>query len=334
MKLRKAAFVLQLAFVTTLAALGSWLASPPENGWLFFVVSELIGTGIIGILAASEGLYAQVSRRRTLIALLTMSVVMSIVYVMLYRYCVIRSAANPTWRQIPVYFPLRDPPKIAKDISDSGSRQDLVDQYGPASINSQLAKIPGITVARNLTSLLLLCIFQLAFVTGSVLASFWCLLILGGIEKRALERSLTSRFRVALSFPGEHRRFVAEVAEYLARKLGRDEVFYDQWYEAELARINLHDYLTAIYRDQSDLLVVFLCADYERKDWCRLEWGIIRELISTRREDHIMLIRVDEGDVSGVVSSDGYISVTGRSAREIADLILQRLAIVEGGSQS
>lgn len=39
----------------------------------------------------------------------------------------------------------------------------------------------------------------------------------------------TRRFRVALSFPGEHRERVEKIAEALGEKLGRDRVLYDKW---------------------------------------------------------------------------------------------------------
>jgi len=40
---------------------------------------------------------------------------------------------------------------------------------------------------------------------------------------------IAKRFRVALSFPGEHRPFVEEVAKSLARRLRKDRVFYDRY---------------------------------------------------------------------------------------------------------
>ena len=76
------------------------------------------------------------------------------------------------------------------------------------------------------------------------------------------------RFQVALSFAGEHRAFVEQVAEHLAHGLGRDDVLYDRYYEAEFARPDLDVYLQSLYHDESELIAVFLCADYERKEWC------------------------------------------------------------------
>ncbi|MEM9388679.1 MAG: TIR domain-containing protein [Pseudomonadota bacterium] len=132
------------------------------------------------------------------------------------------------------------------------------------------------------------------------------------------------RFAVALSFPSEHRTVVADVAQGLVAELGRDRVFYDEFYEAELARPNLDTYLQDIYRNDADLVVVFLCADYEHKQWCRLEWRAVRDLI-TRRDDDVMPIRLDDCDVSGVLSLDGFLDARGRTASEISTSILVRL---------
>ncbi|TAN53869.1 MAG: TIR domain-containing protein [Methylococcaceae bacterium] len=135
------------------------------------------------------------------------------------------------------------------------------------------------------------------------------------------------RFRVALSFPGEHRAYVAQIADCLAQQLGRRQVFYDRWYEVELAKPNLDLHLQAIYHDQADLVVVFLCKEYNQKQWCGLEWRALRDLIK-RREDALLLpIRLDDADIPGLLSIDGYVDAQGRPAEEIAALILQRLGM-------
>jgi hypothetical protein len=149
--------------------------------------------------------------------------------------------------------------------------------------------------------------------------------------ERKMEPSQTTvspqgkRFRVALSFPGEHREFIAEVATSLASSLGQDRVFYDRYYEAALARPNLDTYLQQIYHDDSDLIAVFLCAEYEQKDWCGLEWRAIRDLIKKRNSAAIMPFRFDNTLVPGLFSIDGYVDIGQRSAGDVASLILQRL---------
>ena len=142
------------------------------------------------------------------------------------------------------------------------------------------------------------------------------------VDKGSVER----RFRVGLSYPGEYGPFVAEVAQHLADKLGKDRVFYDKYYEAELALPNLDTYLQAIYHDRCDLVVVFICEVYKTKDWCGLELRAIRDRIKQKDDSAIMLVRLDEGDVPGLFSIDGYVLVNGRGGDEIAQLILERLA--------
>lgn len=133
------------------------------------------------------------------------------------------------------------------------------------------------------------------------------------------------RFHVALSFPGERRAYVAEVAEHLAKALGRERVLYDAWYQAEFARTDLDTYLQALYHDESDLIAVFLCPDYERKDWCRLEWRAVKDLIKRRQGAAVMPLRFDSTEIPGLFSTDGYVWVgDSRDPAEVAELIVQR----------
>ena len=108
------------------------------------------------------------------------------------------------------------------------------------------------------------------------------------------------RFAFALSFAGEHRNFISNVAEHLATAVDRQRVLYDRWHEAEFARPRLATYLPPLYRDESELVVVFLCADYERKEWCGLEWDAVIDLIKTRQDDRIMLVRFDDTEIVGL----------------------------------
>jgi hypothetical protein len=133
------------------------------------------------------------------------------------------------------------------------------------------------------------------------------------------------RFQVALSFPGEHRPRVEGIARILAKRLGPDKVLYDRWYAAELARPNLDVYLPKLYHEQSRLLVFFLCGEYEKKDWCGLEWRAGRDLLKQRHDDQLMFLRLDHADIGGLYSIDGYLDISGMSDAETAEAILKRL---------
>lgn len=136
------------------------------------------------------------------------------------------------------------------------------------------------------------------------------------------------RFRVALSFPGERRDFVKKVADYLCERLGKDKVLYDQHFEAEFALINLDTHLQRLYHDDSDLLAVFLCAEYAEKEWCGLEWRAIRDLIKKGQDSAIMLLWFDDAEIDGLYSIDGYVDIADREPEEIAALILERVGTI------
>lgn len=147
------------------------------------------------------------------------------------------------------------------------------------------------------------------------------------LEKQMTEKIIRSRkrFDVALSFPGEYRDLVELVAYALIQQLSQKQVFYDKWYEAELARLNLDVYLQSIYSDQAELIVVFLCAEYEKKEWCNLEWRAIRDLIKQKQDETIMLISLDGTPITGVFGIDGYLDAMGRKPVDIGNRILKRL---------
>jgi len=138
----------------------------------------------------------------------------------------------------------------------------------------------------------------------------------------------SKRFLVALSFPGEKRDFVSEVAERLGEALGRERIFYDQWYEAELARTNLDTYLQEFYGEKSYLVVPFFCEDYEQKPWCcKVEWPAIRAALAfgNHSDDYLMAMRFDNAPVKGFLQIHGYIEIEDRHPQAIANLILKRL---------
>ncbi|HXF39330.1 MAG TPA: TIR domain-containing protein, partial [Blastocatellia bacterium] len=131
------------------------------------------------------------------------------------------------------------------------------------------------------------------------------------------------RFAVALSFPGEHRRFVKSVASRLAEVLGENRVFYDEWYEAELVGIDGDLKLRRYYRDESEMVVPFFSEHYE-KDWCQIEWSAIRAMLKTRRKENAVIpIQLDRTRIEGWEEIDFAIRKKSRSARQIADLIIE-----------
>lgn len=137
----------------------------------------------------------------------------------------------------------------------------------------------------------------------------------------------SKRFRIAFSFAGQKRDYVRKVADILAKRFKKEAILYDKFHEAEFSRARLGRYLPKLYHEQSDLIVVVVCPDYQSKEWCGLEWDAIFDLLKKRREDEVMLTRFDHAMVEGLYSDAGFSELDEKSPRQTADLILERLAL-------
>lgn len=74
------------------------------------------------------------------------------------------------------------------------------------------------------------------------------------------------RFKIAFSFPGECREIVYKIARGVADIFTEEYILYDWFHRAEFARPNLDIHLQNLYKNESELIVVFICADYNRKN--------------------------------------------------------------------
>lgn len=135
-------------------------------------------------------------------------------------------------------------------------------------------------------------------------------------------------FDVAFSFPGEVRPYVESIAAELEREIGPNSYFYDNNYKAQLARPSLDTLLQDIYRGRSKLIVVFLCEKYQEKEWCGIEFRAIRDIIKAREHEKVFFIKMDEGKVEGVFSTDGYIDGRSYTPEEVAGFIQERISLL------
>jgi hypothetical protein len=147
-----------------------------------------------------------------------------------------------------------------------------------------------------------------------------------GFNAAQMSPQIKRRFAVALSFPGEHRKFVEEVALELKAAFGENRIFYDKFHEVELARPNSDLVLHRFYGDESDLVVVFVCGEYSEREWCGLEWRVIRDLMKnkSRLDDDVMFFRFDDKPLEGLLSIDGFIDISQRNPSEVFTSIIRR----------
>jgi hypothetical protein len=132
-------------------------------------------------------------------------------------------------------------------------------------------------------------------------------------------------FEVALSFAEERRDFVADVAEQLAVELTRARVFFYPFHPNETRGIDHDLFLQKLYGERSRLVVAFLDEHYGHKPWCLIEWRAIRNLLNSDRADSVMLIRLDAGEIPGLLPTNGWTDAGNLTPTAVADLILSRL---------
>lgn len=139
------------------------------------------------------------------------------------------------------------------------------------------------------------------------------------------------RFKVAFSFPGELRNRVSEIVSHIKDELPTGSVFYDYDFTAQLARPNLDSLLQTVYLNNSDLVVVFLSGDYEKKMWCGIEWRAVRGIINNKSDHSLMFVRSDEAQIPGVFDHDGYVDLNRFSDKQISEFVIERIRLNEQG---
>jgi len=135
------------------------------------------------------------------------------------------------------------------------------------------------------------------------------------------------KFIVSFTYASEKREYVEQVAKEVERIIGEGNVFYDYFYQAQLAKLDLDTTLQDIYLEKSDFIVVFLSKEYEVKEWCGLEWRAIRDLIKRKQNDKIILVKLEDFNLKGILSIDGYLDGSINSPKMIADLICKRILL-------
>ncbi|AVR99321.1 disease resistance protein [Pseudoduganella armeniaca] len=148
------------------------------------------------------------------------------------------------------------------------------------------------------------------------------------VSRRTIVDISKHKFKIAVSFPGEVRALVQNITELLEQELGADSVFYDFNYQSQLARPSIDTLLQSIYRERADLIMVFISDDYQRKDWCGIEFRAIREIVMQRAYQRIMYIRTGEGVVEGVLANDGYIDARRYTPAQISSFAIERLDLL------
>src|SRR5687768_6731675 len=114
----------------------------------------------------------------------------------------------------------------------------------------------------------------------------------------------TREFDIALSFAGEDRQYVDQVANLL-RDSGV-KVFYDLFEEANLWGKNLYDYLSDIYMNKAQYTIMFISEHYAQKLWPTHERQSMQARAFQESQEYILPARFDATPIPGVLPTVGY----------------------------
>lgn len=131
------------------------------------------------------------------------------------------------------------------------------------------------------------------------------------------------QFEIALSFAGEDRPYVDQVANLL-RDSGV-KVFYDLFEEASLWGKNLYDYLSDVYQNRALYTIMFISKHYAEKLWPTHERQAMQARAFQEHQEYVLPVRFDDTQIPGVLPTTGYISLSDRSPQEFVRLIHKKL---------
>lgn len=132
------------------------------------------------------------------------------------------------------------------------------------------------------------------------------------------------KYHIALSFAGEDREYVDQVAISL-REHGVD-VFYDKFEETNLWGKDLYGYLVDIYQNKALFTVMFVSEAYKNKLWTNHERKSAQARAFLESREYILPAMFDkEVEIPGLLKTTGYISLKDLSPEEFAQKVIKKL---------
>lgn len=132
-------------------------------------------------------------------------------------------------------------------------------------------------------------------------------------------------FDIALSFAGEDRDYVDQVAHNLKGK--GISLFYDKFEEANLWGKNLYDYLSDIYRNKALYTIMFISENYNKKLWANHERQAMQSRAFQENQEYILPARFDETEIPGLLPTIGYISLRDKNPEDFSEIICKKLVL-------
>lgn len=130
-------------------------------------------------------------------------------------------------------------------------------------------------------------------------------------------------YNIALSFAGENREYVREVANIL--RAYSVKVFYDEFEEHTLWGKNLIGYLQDVYKNKAQYTIMFISEFYAKKVWTNHERQSVQERAFRESQEYILPARFDNTEIPGLFSTISYIDLNSKTPYEFVQVILKKL---------
>jgi hypothetical protein len=135
--------------------------------------------------------------------------------------------------------------------------------------------------------------------------------------------SRSYEYDVCLSFAGEDRVYVREVAEALRTRGVR--VFFDEYAQADLWGKDLYTHLDDVYQNAARYCVLFASKHYARKVWTNHERESAQARAIRQHAEYILPARFDSTKIPGLRPTVGEVDLRSIPSEKLADLIKKKL---------
>lgn len=130
-------------------------------------------------------------------------------------------------------------------------------------------------------------------------------------------------YDVVLSFAGENREYVKQVAQHLEKNEVR--FFYDEAEQVDSWGKDLYVHLDEVYRVKARFCIMFISKSYKNKLWTNHERESAQARAFEEKGEYILPARFDDTEIPGVKQTIGYIDLRSLSPHDFGQIIIKKI---------
>jgi hypothetical protein len=130
-------------------------------------------------------------------------------------------------------------------------------------------------------------------------------------------------YDVALSFAGENRFYVKQVADFL--EAYGVNYFYDDRDPSDLWGKGLEEYFTLVFGSLAKYAVIFISEHYPKKEWCMVELNSFLNRGCEYSSEHLLPVRFDDTFIDGINPKAKYYNLNTISPHTLGVYICQKI---------